>query len=223
MTGELEASEMAMTADRTIAATDYYAVLSEAVSAYQQEITGAGKVSRPAVESVVEALLQAEKVAKQERLTYPLNALLGQWRLCFTTGTRKRQKGGISLGKGFYLPRFTPAYIGFHASEETIASQISEAEISNQVQLGGVRFRFTGPAKYLGKKNLLAFDFTQLQFEVFGQKLFNMGVRGGQAKAAAFPNQPIAQLPFFAFFLVTENFIAARGRGGGLAVWIRDR
>ena len=223
MTGELEANEMAMTADQTIAASDYYTVLSEAANAYQSEITGVSKVSRPAVESVVNALLQAEKTAKQERLTYPLNALLGQWRLCFTTGTRKRQKGGIALGKGLYLPRFTPAYIGFHASEATIASQGEEVEISNQVQLGGLRLKFTGPAKYLGKKNLLAFDFTQLQLEVFGKKLFSTGVRGGQAKAAAFSNQPIAQLPFFAFFRITEDFIAARGRGGGLAVWIRDR
>ena len=33
---------------------------------------------------------------------------------------------------------------------------------------------------------------------------------------------PIAKLPFFAFFLITENLIAARGRGGGLALWIKD-
>jgi len=31
-----------------------------------------------------------------------------------------------------------------------------------------------------------------------------------------FYDQPIAKLPFFAFFLVTEDFIAACGRGGGL-------
>jgi len=36
-----------------------------------------------------------------------------------------------------------------------------------------------------------------------------------------FYDQPIAKLPFFAFFLVTEDFIAARGRGGGLALGLR--
>ncbi|MBE9256152.1 hypothetical protein IQ228_01760, partial [Dolichospermum sp. LEGE 00246] len=37
-----------------------------------------------------------------------------------------------------------------------------------------------------------------------------------------FNEQPIAKLAFFAFFLVTEDMIAARGRGGGLALWIRE-
>jgi len=36
----------------------------------------------PSAKEVVNALLQEEKVAKQQRLTYPLEPL-GHWRLCF--------------------------------------------------------------------------------------------------------------------------------------------
>ncbi|MBD1995016.1 hypothetical protein H6G00_00005, partial [Leptolyngbya sp. FACHB-541] len=93
---------------------------------------------------------------------------------------------------------------------------------SNQIQLGGFKLRFTGPAKYLDKKNLLAFDFTQVQFELGERSLFTADFRGGKAKVAAFEQIAIAKLPFFAFFLVTEEFIAARGRGGGLALWIQE-
>jgi hypothetical protein len=184
----------------------------------------AGKDSdRPSATVVVNALLQAEKTAKQQRLTYNFDSLVGKWRLCFATGTRKaRQRGGIILGKGFYWPKFTPTYISF-----TVKTPIDEtpvkAEISNQVQLGSVLLKLTGPAKYLGKKNLLAFDFTHIQISFFGRNIYNKPIRNSKAQTKDFDNQPIGKLPFFAFFLITENLIAARGRGGGLALWIREK
>jgi hypothetical protein len=172
---------------------------------------------RPAANVVVDALLQAEKTAKQQRLNYAFNSLVGKWRLCFATGTRKaKQRGGIILGKGFYWPKFTPTYISFAQTTPTIG------EISNQVQLGPVLLKLTGPAKYLGKKNLLAFDFTHIQISLFGRIVYNRPIRNPNAQTVDFDNQPISKLPFFAFFLVTENLIAARGRGGGLAIWLRE-
>ncbi|PMB39065.1 hypothetical protein CEN40_24535 [Fischerella thermalis CCMEE 5205] len=193
---------------------DFTTVLEQAVSAYRGEAS-----DRPAVPTVVNALLQAEKAAKQKKLTYPLTSLLGQWRLCFTTGTRKRKnRRGIELGRGFYLPKFGAAHICFAATD--IAAD--KGEISNQVQLGGLLLKFTGPARYLGKKNLLAFDFTQMQISLFGRVVYKQQIRGGQSQTEDFYNQSIAKLPFFAFFLVTEDLIAARGRGGGLAIWIKE-
>lgn len=82
--------------------------------------------------------------------------------------------------------------------------------------------KLTGPIKYLGKKNLLAFDFTQMQISLFNWMFVNKQIRSGKVESGNFDNQPIAKLPFFAFFLITENLIAARGRGGGLALWIKD-
>ncbi|MBD2446941.1 hypothetical protein H6G76_07135 [Nostoc sp. FACHB-152] len=184
----------------------------------------AGKDSdRPSATVVVDALLQAEKTAKQQRLTYNFDSLVGKWRLCFATGTRKaKQRGGIILGKGFYWPKFTPTYITF--TGKTLINETSaKAEISNQVQLGPVLLKLTGPAKYLGKKNLLAFDFTHIQFSLFGRTIYNKPIRNSKTQIEDFDNQPIGKLPFFAFFLATENLIAARGRGGGLALWIREK
>lgn len=203
-----------MTTDASsIASPDYEQVLTQATIAYRQVS------DRPAPKTVVEALLQAEKAAKQQRLTYPLEALLGQWQLCFTTGTRKQRRGGIALGRGFYLPRWTPAGI-----ELTVPADASpgQAAIRNQIRVGAVQLQFTGGAKYLGKKNLLAFDFTQVQVQVFDRLVYTGGFRGGQAKAERFATEPIAHLPFFAFFAATEDWIAARGRGGGLALWLRQ-
>ncbi len=172
---------------------------------------------RPVAQTVVDALLQAEKAAKQQRVVYPPEALIGQWQLRFATGVRKVKQGGIAVGKGFYLPPFVQAKIGF----EQVAVDPNYLTISNQLQLGGLRFQIFGPAKYLNKKNLLAFDFTQMDLSVFGRSLYRGNFRGGQTEVTTFEQKPIAKLPFFSFFLITEELIAARGRGGGLAIWSR--
>ncbi|MBH8555328.1 hypothetical protein I8751_23865 [Nostocaceae cyanobacterium CENA357] len=204
-----------MTADLTSTAIpDFVSVLSQAKNAFQGQVS-----TRPKPEILVNALLQAEKAAKQQRLTYSFESLIGKWRLCFATGTKKaRERGGIVLGKGLYVPKFIAIYLSFAALEQ----DLGRGEIGNQVQLSSVSLQLTGPAQYLGKKNLLAFDFTQMLISLFSRVVYEKPIRSGKVQSEDFYNQPIAKLPFFAFFLVNENFIAARGRGGGLALWIRE-
>ncbi|MBK1987801.1 hypothetical protein A0J48_009665 [Sphaerospermopsis aphanizomenoides BCCUSP55] len=203
-----------MTADLTSTITpDFLSILSHTATAYREGS------KPPTAEVVVNALLQAEKTAKQQRLNYPFPSLIGKWRLCFATGTKKvRQRGGIILGKGFYVPKFVKIYISFSATEDALV----RGEIANQVQLGSIFLKLTGSAQYLGKKNLLAFDFNQMQISLFNRVVYNQPIRSGKVQSENFYNQPIAKLPFFAFFLVTENCIAARGRGGGLAIWVKE-
>jgi hypothetical protein len=176
---------------------------------------------RPAAKIVIAALLKAEKTAKQQRLTYSFISLQGTWRLRFTTGTRKVRRGGIMLGNGFYIPKFSPASISFAAADAIAVQGKSESgEITNQIQVAGLKLRLTGLCRYVSQKNLLAFDFDHMQITAFDRPLYRGKIRGG--KAQSFAEQPIAKLPFFAFFLVTESCIAARGRGGGLALWSRE-
>jgi hypothetical protein len=206
-----------MKADLTSqASSDFIKVLSQAVASYQGETQ-----ERPAAPLVVDALLQAEKAAKQQKSAYPFESLLGTWRLCFTTGTKKmRKRGGIVLGQGFYMPKFTAAQISLSANSQA-EDTTGRGEISNSARLGSFMLKFEGLTQYLGKKNLLAFDFNRVKLYLFGRVIYNGNVRGGKAQAENFYNLSIAKLPFFAFFLVTEDFIAARGRGGGLALWLR--
>lgn len=169
---------------------------------------------------MVKALLEAEQAAKQQRLTYPLTALIGDWQLCFTAPKKPHLKARVAIGKGFYAPQFAPAQISFFPAELPL-SDPSIACIGNQIRLGSLLFRLTGPARYVGKKNLLAFDFTQMQLSIGGRSLFQRPFRSAKTGDTPFAETPIAKLPFFAFFLVTDEFIAARGRGGGLALWVR--
>ncbi|MTJ06423.1 MULTISPECIES: hypothetical protein [unclassified Anabaena] len=194
--------------------TDFINLLSHTATAYREGS------QLPAAEVVVNALLAAEKTAKLQKLNYPFESLGGKWRLCFATGTKKvRNRGGIIIGKGRYVPKFIKIHLGFSTREE---QALGKGEIMNQVQLGAILFKLTGPFKYLGKKNLLAFDFTQIQISLFNWMFVNKAIFSGKDKDSNFDAQPIAKLPFFAFFLVTEDLIAARGRGGGLALWIKD-
>ena len=203
----------------TVPSADFLTTLAMAAAASR----GKTDDHRPYAKAVVTALLQAEKAAKQQRLTYPFDSLLGRWRLCFVTGTRKvRQRGGIILGRGFYVPRVAPAQISFSSQSPTHTQNPGNGEIGNQIQFGSLLFKLTGPAQYLGKKNLLAFDFTQMQLRLFGHTFYSGDFPGGKARTERFYHQSIAKLPFFAFFLVTEDFIAARGRGGGLALWVKE-
>lgn len=190
---------------------DFVSILKQAAASLQT------KELRPSAKEVVNALLQAEQTAKQQRLVYPLESLFGQWRLCFTAPKNAHFKSGVALGKGFYVPQIAIAQISFHSSQN-----LNQAEITNSLQLGSLQFKLTGPARYVGKKNLLMFDFTRMELSLFSRAIYNGGFRGGKLKNPDFEQQSITKAPFFAFFLVTKDFIAARGRGGGLALWVKE-
>ena len=187
--------------------------------------------SVPTKDALIAALLAAEITAKRERLAIPFESLLGEWRLCFATGASKDKRGGIRLGRGYYLPKFAPASISFTRGDVAVVqnqelSTTSQADttgtISNKLLVGTVRFQFTGPCRYPGKKNLLAFDFTQIQFKLLGLTVYQGKIRSGKRSGKNFEQLSIAQLPFFSFFWASPNGIAARGRGGGLALWVRN-
>ncbi len=173
---------------------------------------------QPNVAAIVTALLQAEKSTKADRRQFPIASLMGDWRLCFST-MGKVKLGDVKSGRrlrGFYLPSWLPAQIGFAASG-IAAYPIS---ITNQITVGLVSLKLSGPAKFVEKKNLIGFDFTQIEVKILGQTVYN-GKFPSPREGKVFGDIAIGKLPFFAFFAVNQQFIAARGRGGGLAIWVK--
>jgi hypothetical protein len=177
-------------------------------------LSAATTSGHPTAAAVVTALLQAEKSTKSDRRQFPVSHLMGDWRLCFST------MGKVKLGdkrlRGFYLPSWLPAQIGFAASE------VAEypIAITNQITVGLVSLKLSGPAKFIEKKNLVGFDFTRIEVKILGQTVYN-GKFPSPREGQVFGDVAIGKLPFFAFFEVNERFIAARGRGGGLAIWVK--
>ncbi len=178
----------------------------------------AGEGSRPPGHTVLTALLALERQTKQQHQIFSGEALLGTWRLQFTAPKKPAYKAGEPVGKGFYLPRLAVATIAFGRE----ADNTGDLTVQNQLRVGPLKLRFTGPAKWQSKKNLLAFDFARLQVFLGRLKVLNLALGSGQAQAETFSQTPIGKLPFFAFFAVTSDYMAARGRGGGLALWVKE-
>ncbi len=171
--------------------------------------------TRPDGSTLTAALLTLEKNAKQQRLSLPAVSLIGSWRLCFSAGKKAKFQSGEPVGSGFYVPKLAIARITFTQSNECE----NALAIANQLVVGPLAVRFTGPARYLHHKNLLAFDFTHLQIQCFDLTIYSGSVGNKKRASQSFEDTPIGKLPFFAFFAATNDYIAARGRGGGLAIW----
>jgi hypothetical protein len=162
----------------------------------------------PAASEVIEALLSTEKIQKKTPVQIPLTAIEGTWRLRFASGAKKTKRG-LKLGKGYYLPSWIYAAISFEAI----------GKIQNKLCLGGLEIRFTGPCRAHDQQNIVVFDFTQLQILIGEKVLHSRSIN--KYPIEEFATRSIGKLPFFVFLWASSESIAARGRGGGLAVWVK--
>ncbi|MGF1492230.1 MAG: hypothetical protein ACFBSC_07225 [Microcoleaceae cyanobacterium] len=213
---------------------------SEALLIEAAQVVLSHSADKPDVEQVVSALLACEKATRQRKQTYDFHQLQGRWRLCFITGTRKaRNRAGIVLGAGRYLPRWVEIQIAYSVNSnlnktdsvdalrftndtrQERDSEILVGRVENAVKLAGIQFSLQGPTQFWDSKNILAFDFTRLTLEIFGQQLYQGGIRGGVAQEQKFYQSSLREQAFFTYFWVSQQAIAARGRGGGLALWGR--
>ena len=175
------------------------------------------KSELPGSSELVKSLLEVEKAAKKNKPDRTFLNLIGVWNLRFITGTKKnRKRAGIALGAERYIPSWLKIKIAYSCDREP---KLNLGRVRNTVELGFLSFSLTGPVKFLESKNILAFDFTAISIEIFGNDLYSGYIRNGAAREAEFYNQKISQQAFFTYFAIENNVIAARGRGGGLALW----
>jgi len=179
-----------------------------------------GKLAKPPEsKAVVEELIAAEKAAKQTKIDYSFSQLTGNWRLGFITGTKKTRKpAGVVLGAGRFLSKLVKIQLSYSKSEDSP----EKGNVENSVQFGLLKIVLTGPVQFWSKKNILAFDFTRMQLSLSGLNLYQGYIRNGKDREENFDKQTLKEQAFFTYFLVEDNYIAARGKGGGLALWTRS-
>ena len=195
--------------------------MSNTLSLLERAANPTASNSVPDSAQVVTALLEREKEANKQKSNYTLNDLVGCWKLRFITGTKKtRKRAGIVLGSGKYIPSLVKIQIAYKNDGQT-ASNIGR--VTNTVKLAFFTLSLTGPVEFIPQKSILAFDFTVMKITAFGLQLYNGYIKGGAAKEAEFKDKPLKERAFFRYFLIQENAIAARGRGGGLALWAREK
>lgn len=174
----------------------------------------------PEASQIVSILLEREKQAVRQK-KYSFNDLIGTWNLRFITGTKKtRERAGIVLGAGRYIPKFINITITYNKEE---LQRSNCGSVTNTVKLGLVTLALSGPTEFIPSKNILAFDFTKINITVFGFQLYNGHLKNGVVREASFDQKKIKEKAFFKYFLIEEKAIAARGRGGGLALWGREK
>lgn len=193
--------------------TENILVLEEAAHAFLSQST-----DQLTPNTIVDALLNEEKAAKKNKNSVTLKQLEGSWRLFFITGTKKtRDRAGIILGSGKYLPKWVKIYLSYSQNQDN-----EIGTVGNSVSLGTLKLLLNGPMKILPNKNLVVFDFTRLTIQVLGQKIFSGYVRGGQKNEDNFAQASIQKQAFFSYFAISDKIIAARGKGGGLAIWVKE-
>lgn len=145
-----------------------------------------------------------ERLARQTSSGIQVADLEGCWLLDQVWPQRSDRPAGFSnallRGLGARLE-----IISNHSGEELT--------LCNAVRLGALELRFQGRGRLVGSRPLLQFQFDVLELSLGGRPLLRRSLP---------PPQP-RRLPFFALIARgPEGWLAARGRGGGLALWRLD-
>jgi hypothetical protein len=144
-------------------------------------------------------LLQLEQQARRSGSGVEADALQGCWQLQLVW-PKGQQRASAFSG---WLLRGLSARLEIGTDPEGLL-------LSNAVNLGAVELRFRGRGRLEGKRPLLLFSFEQLQLSLGGWRLVERTL----------PAPAPQRMPFFALIhRDPSGWLAARGRGGGLALW----
>ena len=93
-------------------------------------------------------------------------------------------------------------------------NNLVDYQIKNSVRFGILSIIFCGQASLKGPRPLLPFFFENLIINIGNFTLVNKPLKKPEEK----------QMPFFSLIAISKekNWMCARGRGGGLAIWIKS-
>jgi len=87
-------------------------------------------------------------------------------------------------------------------------------EIKNSINFGLLNIIFRGSAELKGLRPLLTFYFEELNISISNFPIFYKELKKPEDK----------KMPFFSLVGIStkDNWLCARGRGGGLAIWVKS-
>ncbi|MEA5442616.1 hypothetical protein [Cyanobium gracile] len=162
-------------------------------------------------------LLERERRSRRQGSGLSEAALIGSWRLerIWSKGSLRPAAFGAALLRGL-AARLQLAPDHGEEGGETM-------RMVNSVRLGALELRFDGVGRLQGRRPLLVFSFDRLRLLLGGRVLIERALP---------PPDPLRR-PFFALIAAnlpgpgepdpatgtSQGWLAARGRGGGLALW----
>ncbi|CAJ1359850.1 unnamed protein product [Effrenium voratum] len=155
-------------------------------------------------EEVFDAIRVLEKAKNRTGESGFAHFLTGDWRLVYTTGTKKTE---TDVGRINYVP--ITAVQRFDMDKKFIR---------NGVYLGPVSLEFEGTLRWIEERRRMEFDFEELKICGFSPSLPDWL----RSMAGMRSSSPYKKQPAFDFVAVDERIAAARGAGGGVALWLRN-
>jgi len=158
-----------------------------------KDIAAGKPFDNDAVSLSIKLLERAKPPVDQEALEQ------GEWRLCFTTGEKRRESIGIYSATGLSIP-----------TEVLYTKQLFEngGRIENGVYLtDAFALRFVGKWSFKDRKLKFTFD-------TFSPKIFGADLSFGTDKQSGF---------FTCIYADKDTFVARGGNKGGLAIWTNKR
>lgn len=165
---------------------------------------------QPSLLPDAEALLELERRCRYLGTGLDAERLLGPWQLVQTWAKGQNQPAAASS----WLLRTLAAQLRITAGPSP-----DQLLLANRVSLGAFSLEFSGQGQLKGRRPLLVFWFDRLQLKLGSIALVDRAISKPET----------TKLPFFALIgrgeeadgegLAARQWLAARGRGGGLALW----
>ncbi len=174
------------------------------VSLEDSKIRGESFVSTPNLEQ----LLELEKLARDKGSGIEFDSLIGLWKFesVWKQGTDKEDAISSSLLRLFYA--------SLELKRDYSKQNLTGFEITNSIHFGVLSIRFVGFGNLKGSQPLLPFFFERIELKLGQSVLFRRLLEVPEER----------NRPFFALISIDDSgqWLAARGRGGGLALWLKN-
>tara|TARA_Y100001968_G_scaffold318400_1_gene348557 strand:+ start:296 stop:799 length:504 start_codon:yes stop_codon:yes gene_type:complete len=155
----------------------------------------------------LEKLKELEKNARVEGSGIEFDSLLGLWKF------NSVWKQGSDTEDSITSTLLQVLSASLELKKDTHNSEEKKFTIANAIKFGLLTLRFSGFANLERKQPLLPFSFDCIQIKLASLTILDRSL----------PTPDQKKRPFFALIAIDENgkWLSARGKGGGLALWVR--
>ena len=156
----------------------------------------------------LEKLKELEKKARVEGSGIEFDSLLGLWKF----NSVWKQGSDVEDSISSTLLQVLSASLELKKSTHNTGEE--SFTIANAIKFGLLTLRFSGYANLERKQPLLFFAFNHIQIKLGSLTIFNRSL----------PEPDKKRRPFFALIAIDSNakWLSARGKGGGLALWVSE-
>tara|TARA_Y100001968_G_scaffold102967_1_gene92952 strand:+ start:403 stop:891 length:489 start_codon:yes stop_codon:yes gene_type:complete len=157
----------------------------------------------------LEKLKELEKSARVEGSGIKFDSLLGLWKF------KSVWKQGSDTEDSISSTLLQVLSASLELKKDTKNSEEENFIIANSIKFGLLNLRFSGLANLERKQPLLRFSFDCIQIKIATFAILK--------KSLPTPDQK--KRPFFALIAIDSNgkWLSARGKGGGLALWVKNK